>query len=55
MENKEYLVKWEINVSASSPEEAAKFALEIQRDDESEATAFDVLDESTRKSVGVRV
>ena len=30
-----YKVKWEIELDAESPEEAAKLALEIQRDPES--------------------
>ncbi len=42
--HKSYLVKWEIDVTASSPEEAAKQALEIQRDINSEALNFDVED-----------
>jgi hypothetical protein len=39
---RQYLVKWEIDITASSPEEAAWEALKTQRDRESEATAFDV-------------
>lgn len=37
----DYTVKWEINIEADSPEEAAMMALEIQRDPESQATFFD--------------
>lgn len=44
-EEKEYRVVWEIDIVASSPREAAKQALEIQRDPESLATVFDILDE----------
>lgn len=46
----EYLVQWEINVSAESPEAAAAKALEIQRDPNSIAiaTVFDVTDEDGR-------
>lgn len=44
-EEKEYRVIWEIDIVASSPREAAKQALEIQRDPESLATVFDILDE----------
>ena len=38
----EYRVRWVIEVTANSYEEAAKEALEIQRDPDSEAIAFDV-------------
>lgn len=38
----EYRVKWEIDIEAESPEEAARIALDIQRDPDSIATAFDV-------------
>lgn len=44
----EYLVQWEINISAESPEAAAAKALEIQRDPNSIATVFDVTDEDGR-------
>jgi len=37
-----YRVLWEIDVEADSPREAAKKALEIQRDPASMATAFTV-------------
>jgi hypothetical protein len=43
----EYLVRWEIEVEANSPEEAAQEALEIQRDPFHEATAFEVRKSST--------
>ncbi len=39
-----YLVKWEIDIDAETPEEAAKKALEIHRDPESCATVFEVYD-----------
>jgi len=39
---KQYLVKWEIDITASSPVEAAKQALGIQRDKNSEALVFNV-------------
>lgn len=39
-----YLVKWEIEVDAESPVEAAKKALAIQRDPDSMATVFEVQD-----------
>jgi len=35
-----YRVRWEIDVDAESPEDAARQALEIQRDDTSFATCF---------------
>lgn len=38
----EYTVKWEIQVEATSPEAAARQALEIQRDFTSTATVFEV-------------
>lgn len=38
----EYLVTWTIEVTAESPEAAAKQALEIQRDPESLAVVFNV-------------
>lgn len=40
--NRSYKVKWVIDIDASSPEEAAWEALKIQRDRNSEATAFEV-------------
>lgn len=40
-----YIVKWEIDIEADSPEEAAKLAREYQSDD-TIAQAFDVTDES---------
>jgi hypothetical protein len=42
MENKTFNVNWEIEVTATSPKEAARLALEIQRDPSSEAVNFDV-------------
>lgn len=42
----EYLVMWEIEVSADSPKEAAQKALDIQRDKTSWATVFNVSDEN---------
>lgn len=37
-----YLVRWEIDIEADSPVEAAREALRIQRDVGSEATVFEV-------------
>ena len=39
-----YLVKWEIAIWANSPKEAAKEVLKIQRDPNSEAVVFKVLE-----------
>jgi len=36
----EYLVTWDIEINADSPEEAARKALEIHRDPSSLATVF---------------
>lgn len=41
----DYLVQWEINITADSPEAAAREALRIQRDPASCATVFKVWDE----------
>jgi hypothetical protein len=49
-----YLVRWEIDVYADTPEQAAQEALAIQRDAESTATVFEVLD-VTASGPGVRV
>lgn len=38
----EYFVTWEIELTAASPQEAARQALEIQRDPKSWANSFDV-------------
>lgn len=38
----DYLVTWQIDIEADSPEEAAARALIVQRDAESTATVFDV-------------
>ncbi len=40
----EYQVIWAIDLDAESHEEAARLALEIQRDPESAATCFAVMD-----------
>ena len=40
-----YRIEWEIECEADSPEEAARWALERQRDPESHATFFTVYDE----------
>ena len=37
-----YLVSWEIDIDADTPEDAAKQALEIHRDPESTAEVFKV-------------
>ena len=38
----EYIVVWTIDCEAESPKAAAEFALEVQRDDKSIATVFEV-------------
>jgi hypothetical protein len=43
----EYNVVWNIQIEAETPEEAARLALEIQRDPSSEATYFNVTDSQT--------
>lgn len=42
----DYRVKWEIDIDAKTPEEAAKMALDIQRDENSIATCFEVYTET---------
>jgi hypothetical protein len=39
-----YSIKWEIEIDAKTPEEAARKAFEIHRDPASMATVFDVYD-----------
>ena len=51
---KQYLVKWVIDIEANSPEEAAKLALEIQRDENSEALAFTVKEQATGEETDVK-
>jgi hypothetical protein len=51
--NHDYLVRWEIDVTATSPKEAAKAALDIQRNSDGNlAQLFDVTDS---KGVTTRV
>lgn len=50
---KEYRVSWEIEVTASSIEDAAEQALEVQRDSSSDAVCFDVIDGETGESIFV--
>jgi hypothetical protein len=40
-----YKVKWEIELECNSPEQAARYALQIQRDFDSQGTYFLVTDE----------
>lgn len=40
-----YLVRWEIDVEADTPADAAQRALQIQRNPQSIATVFDVFDQ----------
>ncbi len=53
MKSKSYLVSWDIDIDADSPEEAAQMAREIQLDPESFATIFMVKDKSTGKAITV--
>ncbi len=46
-----FLVKWDINLEADTAEDAARQALEIQRDPESIATVFNVKDTKTGRVV----
>lgn len=48
-----YLVQWEIDISAGTPEEAARRALEIQRDPNSIATVFNVWGENGEETVDI--
>ena len=50
-----FRVTWEIEIDADSPREAAELALEIQRDPDSEALAFDVERLSTKKTTFVNL
>lgn len=47
----EYLVIWDIDIDAETPEEAAREARAIQQDPASEATFFSVIDRDTGKEV----
>lgn len=49
----EYLVTWDCVIYADSPQEAAKKALEIQRDTQSIAVYFHVEDLHTQEEVDV--
>lgn len=49
----EYRVRWEIDLSADSPREAAEMALAIHRDPNSIATVFLVYADTTRGPVVV--
>ena len=44
---KDFLVRWEIDIEAASPVAAAQVALGTQRDVESTATVFEVIDKGT--------
>lgn len=41
----EYLIEWTIELDAESPEDAARAALAIMRDPDSQSTVFKVYDE----------
>lgn len=42
----EYFVRWEIDINAKTPEEAARHCTEIMRDPESLARYFTVIDKA---------
>ena len=46
----DYRIVWEIDIEADSPEEAAREALLIQRDQGSDATCFTVTDKESEKT-----
>lgn len=48
---KEYRIVWTIELNATSPKEAARLALETQRDPGSLATVFQVFDACTGNEV----
>ena len=52
---KHYLVKWEIDITASSPEDAARQALEIQRDKDSEAVTFEAVTDNGRSNYQINL
>jgi transposase-like protein len=49
----DYLVNWSINVYASSPAEAARKALDIQRDVNSSATVFTVTNVASNTTIEI--
>ncbi len=49
----EYKVTWIIDIDAETPEDAAAEALNIQRDVESQALFFRVLNKDTDEEVGI--
>lgn len=48
-----YFLTWTIDIEASSPEQAARKALDIQRDPNSSATVFDVVEHNTKKVITI--
>jgi hypothetical protein len=53
MKQKQYLVTWEIDITADSPREAAIEAMILQQDKNSEAVAFTVKEQATGELVDV--
>lgn len=49
----QYKVTWIIDIDAETPEDAAAEALNIQRDVESQALFFTVLNKDTDEEVGI--
>ena len=50
---KRYHVVWEIDIYARSPREAARKAQEMQQDQDTTATVFDVTQEDSDKTVRI--
>jgi hypothetical protein len=50
---KQYYVSWHIDIYADTPQEAARKALEIQRNPDSTATVFEVRDEAEGRTTTV--
>ncbi len=49
----QYEVRWTIDIEADNPKDAAKEALEIQRDKGSEAIYFIVMEQATGNEVNI--
>lgn len=50
-----YLVEWQINIDAETPEDAARQAFAIMQRSGTSATVFDIYPEDTKTGVPVRV
>ena len=47
METKQYLVTWEIDIEAETPQDACKIALDVQRRPGNEAVFFTAIEQKT--------